>query len=622
MADSSIIKEFLVALGVKVDDDKIKKFEQGIAKVTKGAIELASAVEVAATAAAAMVTKVSAQFEDLYYASQRIGDSVENIRGFSFAIGQVGGSAQGAMAALENMGEFFRSNPGAERFVRGLGVETREANGQMRAMTDIMGDLADRLRAMPYYRAKVVAGVLGIDPRTLQAMLRGTDEAKAHFKAMADSMGVDLDAAAKSSHDFMNDLRDLLALITLTADKIVMAIQPIATRLVDTLRQLNIATDGWSTGLIVLAGVLTPLLLFLDPIVVLVVALGAAIAAVGMSSFADDTEDATSGLQGLQGAFDGLTKAARAFATAIPPEFWDFMGKAIRAIGGVLVDIATGALHLITGQLQMAADLVHLISDLLHGEWSAAWKDAAKIAADSVHSIKQAWHDTSKTAKDAWDPKSFTNPGGAKPGAPANQNVPATAGQATRGVAEQISQFFQKNGLSSQVAAGITAGIGAETRFKTNAFNPAGGGQGAFGIGQWRGPRLAELFRRYGHNPSLNQQLEYLLWELRGGDKGGRSVLAQNSALGAMQAYITQVMRPGNGTAGDLARGAAYLNGQLGKASLGGPAVTGGGGVTMTQKTDINIYGANDPKAAGHEVAQQQKRVNDAMVRQLRTVAS
>src|SRR5258708_8510667 len=226
MSDVSIIKEFLVALGFKSDDASLKKFQGGIDKATKFAAGLATTVEAMAVAVDVAVTKVSSKFEDLYYASKRIGDSVENIRGFAFGIGQMGGSAQGALQALENMGEFFRSNPGAERFLQGMGVATRDANGEMRQMTAVVADLSDKLRAMPYYRAKVVAGVLGIDPRTLQALLRDTGEAQAKYHDLAQRMGVDQDAAAKASHDFMNDVRELPAIVTLGADRIILKIQP------------------------------------------------------------------------------------------------------------------------------------------------------------------------------------------------------------------------------------------------------------------------------------------------------------------------------------------------------------------------------------------------------------
>ena len=143
-------------------------------------------------------------------------------------------------------------------------------------------------------------------------------------------------------------------------------------------------------------------------------------------------------------------------------------------------------------------------------------------------------------------------------------------------------------GMSAEQARGIAAGIHAEGG-TPSAVNRK---SGAFGIGQWLGPRKRELFRRYGPNPSEQQQLAFLVSELRGGDHGGASVLAQGTADGTLNAYIRNFMRPAAGaeTYGDLARGRAYLGGR----SLAGVTTRGAGGGGSTSQTtsvgQITIY--------------------------------
>lgn len=113
-----------------------------------------------------------------------------------------------------------------------------------------------------------------------------------------------------------------------------------------------------------------------------------------------------------------------------------------------------------------------------------------------------------------------------------------------------------------EVAAGITAGIKAEGGSLGMAAN------GAFGIGQWRGQRQRELFKRYGRAPTKQQQLEFLMWELEGGDQGGASVLASKDRHSALSNYIGGYgwgfMRPStktdnSGRIGDMRRGSAAL---------------------------------------------------------------
>lgn len=123
-----------------------------------------------------------------------------------------------------------------------------------------------------------------------------------------------------------------------------------------------------------------------------------------------------------------------------------------------------------------------------------------------------------------------------------------------------IQKTLVRNGINPEVAEGIAAGIYAEGGSWGRAAN------GAFGKGQWLGGRAKELFKRFGPNPSPEQQIQYLLWELRGGEAGGSSVLNSTSARSALYNYITHFMRPQGKNweyyknwAGDMARGQGYL---------------------------------------------------------------
>lgn len=123
-----------------------------------------------------------------------------------------------------------------------------------------------------------------------------------------------------------------------------------------------------------------------------------------------------------------------------------------------------------------------------------------------------------------------------------------------------IESALIAGGLTPKQARGVRAGIHAEGGGLGMAAN------GAFGIGQWRGPRAKRLFARYGRNPSLANQIQFLLWELNGGDHGGASVMRQATAEGAMDAYFRDFMRPQGAhnerwmdLIGDMRRGRAFL---------------------------------------------------------------
>lgn len=125
-------------------------------------------------------------------------------------------------------------------------------------------------------------------------------------------------------------------------------------------------------------------------------------------------------------------------------------------------------------------------------------------------------------------------------------------------LASDVVRFFQDKGYSEAQARGIAAGVAAEAASNHAAVNPT---SGAMGLGQWLGPRKAELIRRYGPNPTRQQQLEFLHWELQGGDHGGKAVLRAGDEASVLSAYVNDFMRPAKGaeTSGDLSRGMAAL---------------------------------------------------------------
>lgn len=87
---------------------------------------------------------------------------------------------------------------------------------------------------------------------------------------------------------------------------------------------------------------------------------------------------------------------------------------------------------------------------------------------------------------------------------------------------EKGMTFLIKNGYTAEQSAGILGCLQVESgpNLNTKAFNPAGGGKGAFGIAQWRGERQASL-RAFaertagGDVESLEVQLAYIVKELK-----------------------------------------------------------------------------------------------------------
>ncbi|QAB30891.1 hypothetical protein [Pantoea ananatis] len=218
--NADVIKDFLISLGFQVDESGARKFDATIANTTLQAVKLGAAVEAAALSVVAYTAKIASGLDNLYWASQRTGATVAGIQQIGFAVSQLGGTVAGARSSLESLAHFMRNNPGAEGFLNRLGVQTRDAQGNMRDMASIFTGVGDKLSNMPYYRANQYAQMLGIDENTLMAMRRGVGQFSAQYTQMAKAIGYNADTAAVSSNRFMTSLRSFGEMAGMAQDKI------------------------------------------------------------------------------------------------------------------------------------------------------------------------------------------------------------------------------------------------------------------------------------------------------------------------------------------------------------------------------------------------------------------
>ncbi|EMD3335903.1 lytic transglycosylase catalytic [Escherichia coli] len=218
--NAETIKDFLVSLGFSVDDAGAKKFGSVLAGTTANVIKMGLAVEGAALSVVAFTAKIASGLDNLYWASQRTGATVQGIQSIGYAVSQVGGSVDAARSSLESFSRFIRNNPGAEGFLNRLGVQTRDASGNMRDMAAIFTGVGQKLSGMPYYRANQYAQMLGIDENTLMAMRRGVGQFSAQYSEMVKAIGFNADQAALSSNRFMTSLKSLGEMAGMARDKI------------------------------------------------------------------------------------------------------------------------------------------------------------------------------------------------------------------------------------------------------------------------------------------------------------------------------------------------------------------------------------------------------------------
>lgn len=593
MANKDIIREFLVALGFQVDEKGLKNFNEGVERATKGVKQLVTTIGASALAVSAGVSAFASKLERIYFVAQRTGAAATSLKAFDFAARNLGISTETAFGAVESLAKFLRNNPAGEGYLATLGVQTRNANGELRDTVDILADVGKELANKPTWLASQYGNVLGIDENLLLAMRSGDfSKFMQQYRDMSRNSG--LDKAAEDSHRFMVQLRQLGtsfenfgikvegALLRKVgpllekfqrwfdehADEIAERVATIANAiltaaatlgpplkwLADQFIELDKVTDGWSTKILLLVGAFGALGGFK-----IVSGLWKMVTALRAMGAANAAGAAAGG--GMLGVLAKLTAAG----------FLSWAGlKAAKALGLPDTDVGSGSDAVRRG------DWLGASTKLPAGDFLGALLDKAKgksneeIAAGLAKAVRE------EGAKSA-------------PG---------------KGSAGSAVGFFQSMGWTHAQAAGIVANLQRESNLNPQAVGDNGQ---AYGAAQWHKDRQDNFKAWSGKDireSSLMEQLQFVHHELTQGaeQRAGQLLRAAQNAQQAGEIVSRYYERPGQADAEAARRGASA--------------------VSLQQETNINLYGVSDPAAAGRAAADSQAQVNGDIVRNLQGAIS
>ena len=322
-------------------------------------------------------------------------------------------------------------------------------------------------------------------------------------------------------------------------------------------------------------------------------------------------QDIVSGkkLSGVGGEFQKLVKEVMALLDALgqlagTPYMQNFADKMLSALG-----------HVIQG----LTGLVKLVTDVLNGNWAAAWADAKNIgyAASGVlddTADALVGYGSDRYRRNGTDPVGDPNnltPDWMRGGANDNGGRGYVPGGRTADSntpkAQQAERLLMASGFSATAAKGITAVLWAESGLNERRWN--GEGSGAYGLAQWlTKSRVAEFARKFGHSihqSTFAEQIQFVAHELRTTHAAvGDRIKGMRDAMQIAAVVIDQFEAPGPaGARGDLRRAGQYL----------GVSGAGRSGVAINQKTDIHVHGAGAHDVA-NDVAGHQDSVNDRLV--------
>lgn len=217
MSDDNVLKEFLIALGFKVDDATYRKFTEILGSTDNFVKNLAASAGGAVTAVDTLVTRVASGMEQVYYSSQRFRTTAQNIQGLGYAFKQIGLNSDQAIQSVGGLANAILKNPGLNGWLSNAGINPSEDRSQM------LLDLYQRWKSMPTYQAFQEGGLFGQDQNTMLAVLQGYDkigDKLADYKNKLDGSGVDPQKLAQESMEFDNQLSALQTSIGLLKESI------------------------------------------------------------------------------------------------------------------------------------------------------------------------------------------------------------------------------------------------------------------------------------------------------------------------------------------------------------------------------------------------------------------
>lgn len=539
-AEQDIIREFLVALGFKVDKKGLKDFTGGVEQATKGVVKMVAAIEAGALSIGAGVAAMASRIEQISFVAQRVGSSGNSLRALGGAAQDFGISADTALGSVQALKRAMDTNPGNQAWIKSFGVQLQDAQGHARDTVDVLTDLGQALHARFGDNWAVESQIgqrLGIDYNLLKVLMNPAFAQRLkEIRNYSEHNG--FDKAAVGAHEFMENLRQLertaedvsiqieaslqqkigpqLEHFTkwaeqngpMIADRIsdVAAsivdmgneVAPAIEWVVDELEKLDKSTDGMSTRIISYAAAFRLLG-------------GAAI---------------IKGITSLAGALGGLASKAGAAGTAIE-------GGGLRAFLTRMLPGATMA-----GGVAMA-----LMPSELHDDT----KDMDDIRSGKIKFVDTPNRGPIPVPRQGL-PLNETNYGGDWADDNANRQAMAM-------------NLFMKLGWSKAQASGIVANLDRESGLRETTTGDNGS---AFGVAQWHKDRQAAFAQWAGHDirqSNLMEQLRFVDYELRHGaeQRAGALLRASSNANQAGEIVSRYYERPAAADIEAARRGAAAV---------------------------------------------------------------
>jgi hypothetical protein len=503
----------------------------------------------------------------LYRLSKNLDEHVSTVSAWSNAAEVAGGSAsglQGTMLMLSRAQTEMQltGQSALIPYFSALGIAMADSSGHARSSSDMLLDLADRFSHMNRKTAFNMGQMMGIDPGTLNLLLKGRAAVEAMIEKQ-EQYGAVTKKQARQAELFRQQVELLKLKFLAFGRQLLSDAMPVLEKLFGVLSrgvswmvQNKSFVEGFlvfmAAGLAAVAVAALPL----TGTAAIIVALGAAIGLLwndfktwkdGGKSFLpwatwkSEIQKAEKWIQSLGDRFPHLKALlldlghafkilGKMYVEYVIDEFkllFHWLEKIAGPIGK-LIDKALSFMDRVAGKLDKSG---HWISEKLQ----------------AAHGIETGFF------------KKLGITGGSKKsggGAPAHSSAHVT-GHASEGAQAEAMKYFMSQGWTKAQAAGIVANLRTESSLNAGAVGDNGA---AYGLGQWHGDRQANFEKLFGHSikqGTYQEQLAFVQWELNHSERGAGTALRNAKTAQQAGAIVSaRYERPADKAGNEARRGA------------------------------------------------------------------
>jgi len=610
----------------KEGEDSGRKISEANKKTSESFVTLTKAA--GGFFAALVSSKVVNFVTDLAHANaatsrlaQNLNVGVKSMTAWGNAAEQMGGDSNAIKSAFSaiSKSQYDIMTTGSSALIpyfNRLGVSLVDSTGSARSVTDVMLQLAHATEGMNRQMAYHTLKDMGFDDGTVNLLLKGRAAVESVL-AEQEKYNALSEEQAKAAEKLDAAVIKLKQTWAAFAGSLASTVMPYLETAADWLRKVGEVCQGaqgfieklfavMAAGVAIVKGSGLIRLLFaivtrINPVIAAVTTLSTAIAAL-WDDFSVWKEGGDSFID--WGAWKEEIDAVIAMVSALRDIVLDVVDrfKNLFSNGNELVKkTAETAAKVATGEKSVKEAAVEMA-----GNVATAFKNGVRILTGKSTTMGQG-----ELVADSNEILSRKK-------AQAAQSTPVSATQATpakptRGTAASRQQEFMNEliarGWTKEQAAGLAGNARAESDWDTKARNAENGGEGAHGLMQWRGDRLAHFRKVIGKNPwdaSVAEQAQFVDWELRNTERGAGKRLAATTNAAEAGAVISKYYERHAEGDKEHAKRAGFAQAAAAQYQAGATNTTTTNN-TSTASTQIGsvtvVTQATDPKGVADEIS-------------------